>query len=210
MRAFISVVSLPSPLRRKIYMPFLKTRFGLKTRLGLFLSVGTLMAATAVPAHAELVSAANPKAIFAIAKAEGYAPEMLENKGSAPSFRMKVNDANSLVLFMNCDDNHANCKTLQFYIGYSASDAVNAGRINDWNREKRFSRAYIDSSGDPVMEMDLDLDFAGLPRENVTEAFNLWAALTSSFSSFIFQEAGAEDSAESPKAYADEAMAAEK
>lgn len=73
-----------------------------------------------------------------------------------------------------------------------------------------FPIAYIDSSGDPVMEMDLDLDFAGLPRENVTEAFNLWTALTSSFSSFIFQEAGAEDSAESAKAYADEAMAAEK
>lgn len=180
-----------------------------KKLVGLAVSVGTLLAAAAVPAHAELVSATNPKAIFAIAKAQGYAPEMLKQNGSAPSFRMNIDDTNSLVLFMNCDDSHANCKTLQFYLAYSVPDGVDAGRINDWNKEKRFSRAYIDGSGDPVLEMDLDLDFAGLPRENVAEAFSLWAALTGSFSSFLFQQDSAEDAAEAAKAYADDAMAVE-
>jgi hypothetical protein len=30
-------------------------------------------------------------------------------------------------------------------------------RINEWNRTKRYSKAYFDHDGDPVLELDLDL-----------------------------------------------------
>lgn len=29
--------------------------------------------------------------------------------------------------------------------------------VNEWNRTKRYSRSYLDSDQDPVLELDLDL-----------------------------------------------------
>ena len=61
-------------------------------------------------------------------------------------------------------------------------------KINKWNKEKRFARAYKDDEGDPVLEMDVDLDFAGIPRENVGETFNTWASLMDSFREYVFEK----------------------
>jgi hypothetical protein len=30
--------------------------------------------------------------------------------------------------------------------------------VNDWNMNKKYSKAYLDNDGDPVLEMDVDLD----------------------------------------------------
>src|SRR3546814_14261387 len=73
-----------------------------------------------------------------------------------------------LVIFMNCTGGH-DCRTLQYYMGFSDARQVPLERFNEWNREKRFARAYRDESGDPVLEMDVDVDFSGLPRENIRE-----------------------------------------
>lgn len=151
--------------------------------------VGLAMAAMALsiaaPAQAELISAKSPTALFALAKAEGYRPEMINKRGETPSFRFTIDDKKSILLFMDCDDAERNCKTVQFYAGYSVDTVFDTDRINEWNRDKRFGRAYVDNSGDPVIEMDLDLDFAGIPRENIVEAFKLWRSLTGRFESFI-------------------------
>jgi hypothetical protein len=55
-------------------------------------------------------------------------------------------------------------------------------------RTSGFGRAYRDDAGDPVLEMDVDLDFAGIPRENVGETFNTWASLMDSFREFVFEK----------------------
>ncbi|MBX3468938.1 MAG: YbjN domain-containing protein [Planctomycetes bacterium] len=39
---------------------------------------------------------------------------------------------------------------------WSGTSATLEG-VNRWNREKGFSRAYIDGDGDPVLELDLEL-----------------------------------------------------
>ncbi len=153
--------------------------------LAIAMIAATIIAGTPA-AHAQnWIDAKNPKALFALAKTEGYAPEMISKKGEAPSFRMSVDGVNSLVLFMDCDDAKTNCKTIQFYAGYSVSDVFETDRINQWNRDKRFSRAYVDNSGDPVLEMDLDLDFNGLPRENIVESFAIWRTALGNFSKFV-------------------------
>ena len=48
-------------------------------------------------------------------------------------------------------------KALQMYAGFSGFD-VTLGRINEWNRTKRFSKAYLDDDDDPCLESDLDLE----------------------------------------------------
>ncbi len=137
------------------------------------------------PAQAELVSASDPQAIKAIVESQGWPANLVAPPGEDPYIESSRNGLKFLVLFMNCEAGK-NCRTLQYFMGFSDADAVPLERLNQWNKEKRFARAYRDDEGDPILEMDVDVDFAGIPRENVGETFNTWAALMDSFQQFIF------------------------
>jgi hypothetical protein len=142
---------------------------------------------TAAPAHAELINATNPATIKAIVESQGWPATIVAKAGDDPYIESNRNGLKFLVLFMNCTDNK-NCKTLQYYMGFSDAKDVSLDKINKWNKDKRFARAYKDDEGDPVLEMDVDLDFAGIPRENVGETFNTWASLMDSFREYIFEK----------------------
>jgi hypothetical protein len=70
---------------------------------------------------------------------------------------------------------------LQTYYGVSGA-RVHLKDINEWNRSKRMSRAYLDKSGDPALEADLSAK-AGLTARHVTEFFN-----TFKYSTRVFRE----------------------
>lgn len=40
--------------------------------------------------------------------------------------------------------------------------------INNWNRSKRFSSTYLDKDGDPVLQLDLDLD-GGVTKQRILD-----------------------------------------
>ena len=141
----------------------------------------------ATPAHAELVNAANPETIKAIVESQGWPATIVAKEGDDPYIESNRGGLKFLVLFMNCEEGQ-NCKTLQYYMGFSDAKDVTLERLNQWNKEKRFARAYKDDAGDPVLEMDVDLDFAGIPRENVGETFNTWASLMDSFRAYVFEK----------------------
>ncbi len=140
------------------------------------------------PAHAELVNAKAPATIQAIVESQGWPATLIAKDGEDPYIESNRNGLKFLVLFMNCNDAHKDCKTLQYYMGFSDAKDVSLDRLNEWNKTKRFARAYRDDDGDPVLEMDVDVDFAGIPRENIGETFNTWASLMDSFREFVFEK----------------------
>lgn len=56
---------------------------------------------------------------------------------------------------------------LQLYYGISGV-SLPVRTVNEWNRTRRLTRAYLDRDGDPVLEADM-LANAGLHKEAVTE-----------------------------------------
>ncbi|MBU0864023.1 MAG: YbjN domain-containing protein [Alphaproteobacteria bacterium] len=140
----------------------------------------------AAPAHAELVNATDPATIEAIVESQGWPATIVAKPGDDPYIESNRNGLKFLVLFMNCDEGRK-CKTLQYYMGFSDTKDVSLEKLNQWNKDKRFARAYKDDAGDPVLEMDVDLDFAGIPRENIGETFNTWASLMDSFREYVFE-----------------------
>jgi hypothetical protein len=171
-------------------------RFGAVSRRGIAMGPFTARAAliagaaaifSAAPAHAELVNANNPATIEAIVESQGWPATIVTKPGDDPYIESNRNGLKFLVLFMNCEDGK-NCKTLQYYMGFSDAKDVSLEKLNQWNKDKRFARAYKDDAGDPVLEMDVDLDFAGIPRENVGETFNTWASLMDSFREYVFEK----------------------
>ena len=154
---------------------------------GTALIIGAALAFSSTPARAELVSAKNPATIKAIVEAQGWSATIVSKADADPYIESSRNGLKFLVLFMNCED-HRNCKTMQYYMGFSDAKDVSLDRFNEWNKSKRFARCYRDDEGDPVLEMDVDVDFAGIPRENVSDSFNTWAALVDSYREFIFKK----------------------
>jgi len=151
------------------------------------LAVATIASLAAVPAHAELVNASNPATIKAIVESQGWPATLVSKPGDDPYIESNRNGLKFLVLFMNCTEGR-NCKTLQYYMGFSDAKQVPLEKFNQWNKEKRFARAYRDDEGDPVLEMDIDVDFNGIPRENIGETFNTWSSLMDTFREFIFED----------------------
>jgi len=140
-----------------------------------------LAAVTAAPAHAELVSAKDPVVIRQILEGQGLSVELKESDNGSAYLESNHNGLKFMVYFMNCDENKRNCATIQFFMGFSDAEDTTLEALNNWNKNKRFARAYRDDESDPVLEMDLDLDFKGLPRENVGEALNTWKSLMDEF-----------------------------
>lgn len=148
-------------------------------------ALGAAAVFAATPAQAELVNAKNPAKIKEIVESQGWPAKLISKADEDPYIESSRGGVKFLVLFMNCEDNK-DCKTLQYYMGFSDAKTVTLEKLNEWNREKRFARAYRDDEGDPVLEMDVDIDFAGIPRENIGETMNTWASLMDSYREFIF------------------------
>lgn len=68
---------------------------------------------------------------------------------------------------------------------YAASGVnVSYEDINEWNRTKRLSRAYLDTDKDPVLESDL-LANGGLTKKHVTEFFRVFVTSSTLFREFL-------------------------
>ncbi len=93
---------------------------------------------------------------------------------------IKVKVDGSTYLLLNDEDGD-----LQAY--FAISDAVISYRdINEWNKSKRFSRAYLDDDDDPVLEADLLAD-GGLSEKHVTEFFGIFLQSVRAFVDFLVE-----------------------
>lgn len=140
-------------------------------------------AAIAAPASAQLISATNPEAVAKVMRDKGFAVELTTDGEGDPMIKSDIDGDSFAVLFYNCTDNKG-CKTLQFYQGFTDPD-VSAERINGWNQKHRFAFAYNDEEGDPVLEMDLDLDHGGMPKVLFEDNLDTWTSLATEFGKFV-------------------------
>ena len=79
--------------------------------------------------------------------------------GGMPSFLLQLGTYKALLL--------AEPQNLMLYGGFRGK--VDLAAVNAWNQKARFSRAYLDDSGDPAIESDLDV--SGGVTKGVIDAF---------------------------------------
>lgn len=82
------------------------------------------------------------------------------------------------------DDAPGRYRYLQLYAGWLTGGAVPCEVINDWNRLRRGSRAYIDDAGDAVLEADLYLQ-GGVTWEAMRQFVERFEEAVASFLSHI-------------------------
>lgn len=84
--------------------------------------------------------------LYELMKAEGYAVSIDEDG----DLLWKIDGLRTFMFSVGQGD------SLQFHTAFSDGDAT-LEKINAWNRDIRYSRTYLDESGDPHLELDLDL-----------------------------------------------------
>ena len=129
-------------------------------------------------AHAQtLVFASNPQAILQIAQGLGDAKLDKDREGD-PKITGNLEGSAYQILFFGCT-NHVHCDNIEFQAGWTDTKAT-LQEVNRWNRDKRFGKAYLDSANDPMLELDVNLDY-GVSRKNLEDTFDYWRKVLRSF-----------------------------
>ncbi|WP_316354701.1 YbjN domain-containing protein [Devosia sp.] len=141
-----------------------------------------LSLALTVSAQAQtLVTGADTAEILNAARGYGAANLTTQSNGD-PQITGKINGVTYQVYFRNCTDNE-DCEDLNFYLGF-LDIKPSLEDINDWNLNKRFSRAYLDQDQDACVEMDLDL-VKGVTADYLDSQFGLWAMVVGQFAEHV-------------------------
>jgi hypothetical protein len=88
------------------------------------------------------------------------------------------------IIFYGCKAKK-DCATITFASGYDKRTATSFETINEWNRKNRFGRAYLDSEGDPILGMDVDLDDGGISTALFGDNLEFWTAVNTAFQKHI-------------------------
>lgn len=125
----------------------------------------------------ESVITAEPEVILNYARGFGGA-RLSEDAEGDPMIDGRIEGTRYLILFYGCEDG-ANCTEIQLTAGWTGSD-LSLEDVNAWNREYRFAKAYIDDEGDPILEMNLNLEH-GVSPNNLDSSFEWWATMLKGF-----------------------------
>jgi hypothetical protein len=78
----------------------------------------------------------------------------------------------------------AKCGSIQFAAGFPANGKIPVSRVNEWNRTKRWARAYLDTSNGIWLESDVDLTPGGT-YELLNDNFATWKKTVDGFKEFF-------------------------
>lgn len=113
-----------------------------------------------------------------LVRAQGYRAEIETRSNGQPMISFEVSGRKTVIFLQRCTNNR--CSDMYLYAGFKVDRAPSLTAINDWNRERRFSRAYIDKEGDPVIEADFDFD-GGNTLGNAKEWMATWKRTLDAF-----------------------------
>lgn len=150
-------------------------------KLTTMIAGGALALALAASAQAQTITGADTDEILNAARGYGSAT-LGEQSNGDPQITGKINGITYQVYFRNCT-NGADCEDLNFYLGFLDIKPT-LEVINDWNFNKRFSRAYLDQDQDACVEMDLDM-VKGVNAEYLDAQFALWNMVVEQFSEHV-------------------------
>jgi hypothetical protein len=136
------------------------------------------------PAGAQMVTAKNPESIAKAMQDAGYAAK-LDKDGTGDPMIVSGSEGTSFRVFFYGCTGGKNCATIQFSSGYDTDGKTSLAAANEWNSKQRFGRAYIDKDGDPILQMDVDLDDGGVSKLLFTDNLEFWIAVKQGFEKHI-------------------------
>jgi len=144
----------------------------------LFIAAGLSVASAQA---ASLVDATDPERIVQLMRGFGSSTLESDDYGD-PLITGRVEGSKYGIYFYGCKENR-NCKDIQFSAAWAGYD-ISLHRINEWNKTKRYGKAYLDNDGDPAIELSVNLTY-GVSRDNFDDTIDWWVITMKEFEKYI-------------------------
>lgn len=155
----------------------------LKTARSFLAGLAASAAFIAAPALARNVTA-DAAQIAALLKAKGRSAELKTTDGE--TYVLVSNGYDYTIFTFGCDGKGKNCKSVQFYAGFDPKIAPNLQTMNDYARDNRWGRIYLDTESDPAIEFDLDLEQGGMSEALFIDNVAYWETVLNRYGEFVF------------------------
>lgn len=142
----------------------------------------------AVPAQAGTI-VADTQQVSTVLKEVGWTAEISAANGKPYIKSATTKGYTFLMFFAGCTSGSTGCKTVQLYAGFSPKQKPTMQQINDHAKNNRWGRCYIDKDGDPVIEMDIDLEQGGMSEALFKDNLEYWDAAVNMFAGEVMPAA---------------------
>ncbi|MCB1482619.1 MAG: YbjN domain-containing protein [Rhodobiaceae bacterium] len=134
-------------------------------------------------ATANLIDAKNPEALVAIMRDLGYRTTLTTDSQGDPMIEAKVAGAPTTIFFYGCTDNK-DCNQIQFRAAFNTGGKGSPAAMAEWNKNRLFGVASLDSEFDPVIEMAVNMR-GGVSKENFEDTVDWWDVVLTQFKEHI-------------------------
>jgi Putative bacterial sensory transduction regulator len=148
-------------------------------------AVASIAAISSHPASAKNV-VADLDQIAELMKGAGYRAEIKGEKADR-YIRSGSSGFNFSVFAYGCNDDGTKCRSIQFYAVFDPKVSPTLEKLNEFARDNRWGRYYLDKDADPVIEMDLDLEQGGMSEELFLDNVEYWDMAMGKFADFVFK-----------------------
>ncbi len=93
-----------------------------------------------------------------------------------------ANGVNFGIYFYGCSGDV--CPDIQYSAGWSDASTVTTDKLNNWNRDNRYCRAYLSKDGGVFGEYDVDVAPGG-SWEQLNHSLDRWVDVMGSFKTFL-------------------------
>ena len=114
-----------------------------------------------------------------IAAAYGPATRESVNPGEEPWIRAEIDGIVYSISFLNCTAGR-DCTSLQLRAWWESDGVHSIEAMNTWNRERRWSAAYLDIDNNATIEFDVNLA-GGITAVNFDDTMQWWDAVLREF-----------------------------
>ncbi len=143
---------------------------------------GVALRTLPAPGQEFLVTANDITTIRTLAASFGEAEASKDSQGD-PIIKGTVKGTPWRIFFYGCQKGF-NCTAVQFYYGITTQTKLTAERINAWNVDNRFARAYLDKDKDPNISTDVELK-GGVSRTSLQASMDRFLRQTTEFKDFV-------------------------
>lgn len=128
----------------------------------------------------QVVTEFTPDEVAAILRDAGYRAEMVHENDKYHI--LTGMGGYKVVLYLYCKD--GKCTSLDWDVSFTAAAKYTLTLVNKWNREKRYTKAYIANDGAFYLEYSLDFT-GGVTKQTIASSASLFDSFVTSLDSWI-------------------------
>lgn len=144
--------------------------------------ISLAFALAATPALAQpvpLITGDSVDRVAQMARVYGPAERRYDDAEDGPWIRAEMDGVIYTITFLNCT-NGRDCSSLQLRAWWESNGTHTIEMMNTWNRDRRFSAAYLDGNNAPTIEFDVNLAH-GVTEANFDDTLQWWQTVIGIF-----------------------------